>query len=149
VLDHLDATSTFDIRTVSEFPDVFLEKLPGMPPNREIEFVIELVAGTAPIFRRPYRMATNQLAELKEQLQELLDMGYIHPSTSPWGAPIIFVPKKDGTQRICVDYHYLNEVTSKNTYLLPRIDDLFDQKFSWSAGYYRRFIEGFLRFPCL
>jgi hypothetical protein len=97
VLDHLDATSTFDIRTVSEFPDVFLEKLPGMPPNREIEFVIELVAGTAPIFRRPYRMATNQLAELKEQLQELLDMGYIHPSTSSWGAPIIFVPKKDGT----------------------------------------------------
>jgi hypothetical protein len=68
-----------------------------MPPDREIKFVIELVLGTAPIFKRPYRMAANQLAELKEQLQELLDKGYIHPSASPWEAPIIFVPKKDGT----------------------------------------------------
>jgi hypothetical protein len=83
VLNHLDAASTLDIRTVSEFPDVFPEELPGMPPDREIEFVIELVPGTAPIFKGPYRMATNQLAELKEQLQELLDKGYIHPSTSP------------------------------------------------------------------
>jgi hypothetical protein len=96
-LNHLDAASTLDIRTVSEFPDVFLEELPGMPPDREIEFVIELVPGTAPIFKRPYRLATNQLAELKEELQELLDKGYIRPSASPWGAPIIFVPKKDGT----------------------------------------------------
>jgi hypothetical protein len=97
VLNHLDAISTLDIRTVSEYPDVFPEELPGMPPNREIEFVIELVPGTAPILKRPYRMATNQLAELKEQRQELLDKGYICPSTSPWGAPIIFVLKKDGT----------------------------------------------------
>jgi hypothetical protein len=98
-----------------------------MPPDREIEFVIELVPGTAPIFKRPYRMAANQLTELKEQLQELLDKGYIRSSASPWGALIIFVPKKDGTQRMCVDYHSLNEVTIKNKYPLPRIDDLFDQ----------------------
>jgi hypothetical protein len=105
----------------------FLEELLGMPPDREIEFVIELVPGTAPIFKRPYRMAANQLAELKEQFQELLDKGYIRPSASPWGAPIIFVLKKDGTQRMCVDYHFVNEDTIKNKYPLPRIDDMFDQ----------------------
>jgi hypothetical protein len=98
-----------------------------MPPDREIEFVIELVPGTAPIFMRLYRMAANQLAKLKEQLQELLDKGYICPSASPWGAPVIFVPKKDGTQRMCVDYRSLNEITIKKKYPLPRIDDLFDQ----------------------
>jgi hypothetical protein len=96
VLNHLDAVSTLDIRTVSEFPYVFPEELPGMPPDHEIEFVLELVPSTTAIFKRPYRMAANQLAELKEQLQELLDKGYIRPSASPWGAPIIFVPKKDG-----------------------------------------------------
>jgi hypothetical protein len=90
VLNHLDAISTLDIRIVSEYPDVFLEELPSMTPDREIEFVIELVPGTAPIFKRPYRMVANQLAELKEQLQELLDKGYIRPNASPWGAPIIF-----------------------------------------------------------
>jgi hypothetical protein len=127
VLNQLDATSTMDIRTVSEFPNVFPEELPGMPLDREIEFVIELVPGTAPIFKRPYRMATNQLPELKEQLQELLDKGYIRPSASPWGAPVIFVPKKDGTQRMCMDYRSLNEVTIKNMYPLPRIEGLFDQ----------------------
>jgi hypothetical protein len=97
VLNHLDAASTVDIRTVYKFLDVFLEELPGMPPDCEIEFVIELVPGTAPIFKRPYRMDANQLVELKEELQELLDKGYIHPSASPWGAPAIFVPKKDDT----------------------------------------------------
>jgi hypothetical protein len=97
VLNQLDAASTMDVMTVSEFPDVFPEELPGMPPDHEIEFVIELVPATAPIFKRPYRMAANQLAELKEQLQDLLNKGYIRPSASPWGAPIIFVPKKDGT----------------------------------------------------
>jgi hypothetical protein len=126
VLNHLDVASTMDIRTVSKYPDVFLEKLPGMPPDREFEFVIELVMGTVPIFKGPYRMAANQLAELKEQLEELFDMRYIHPSASPWGAPVIFVPKKDGTQRMCVDYRSLNEVTIKNKYPLTRIDDLFD-----------------------
>jgi hypothetical protein len=117
VLNQLDAASTMDVRTVPEFLDVFPEELPGMPPDREIEFVIELVPGTTPIFKRSYRMAANQLAELKEQLQELLDKGYIRPSASPWGAPIILVPKKDGTQRMCVDYRSLNEVTIKNKYL--------------------------------
>jgi hypothetical protein len=97
VLNHLDVVSTLDIRTISEYPYVFPEELPSMPPDREIEFVIELVPGTASIFKRPYRMATNQLAELKEQLEELLDKGYIRPSASPWGSPIIFVLKKDGT----------------------------------------------------
>jgi hypothetical protein len=127
VLNHLDATSTLDIRTISECPDVFPKELPGMPSDREIEFVIQLVPGTAPIFKRSYRMATNQLVKLKEQLQELLDKGYIHPSASQWGAPVIFVLKKDGTQRMCVDYRSLNEVTIKNKYPFPRIDDLFDQ----------------------
>jgi hypothetical protein len=98
-----------------------------MPPDRKIESVIELVLGTAPIFKREYRMAANQLAKLKEQLQELLDMGYIHPSASPWGAHGIFVLKKDGMQRMCMDYCSLNEVTIKNKYPLPRIDNLFDQ----------------------
>jgi hypothetical protein len=98
-----------------------------MPPDRKIEFVIELVPGTAPIFKRPYRMAANQLAELKEQFQELLDKGYIRPSASPWGAPVIFVLMKDGMQRMCMDYRSLNEVTIKNKYPSPRIDDLFDQ----------------------
>jgi hypothetical protein len=127
VLNHLDTVSTLDIRTVSEYLDVFPEELSGMPPDHEIEFVIELVPSTAPIFKRPYRMATNQLAELKEQLQELLDKGYIRPTASPWGAPVIFVPKKDGMQRMCVDYCSLNEVTIKNKYPLPRIDEIFDQ----------------------
>jgi hypothetical protein len=115
VLNQLDAASTMDVRTVYEFLDVFPEGLPGMPPDCEIEFVIELVPGAAPIFKRPNRMAANQLAELKEQLQELLDKGYIRPSASPWGAPVIFVPKKDGTKRMCVDYRSLNEVTIRNS----------------------------------
>jgi hypothetical protein len=97
VLNQLDVASTMDIMTVSEFLDVFPEELPGMPLDHEIEFVIEIVLGTALIFKRPYRMTANQLAELKEQLQELLDKGYIRPSASLWGAHVIFVPKKDGT----------------------------------------------------
>jgi hypothetical protein len=127
VLNHLDTTSTVDIRTVSKFLDVFPEELSGMTPDSEIEFVIGLVPDTAPIFKRPYRMTANQLAELKEQLQELLDKGYVCPSASPWRAHVIFVSKKDGTQRMCMDYHSLNEVTIKNKYPLSRIDDLFDE----------------------
>jgi hypothetical protein len=96
VLNLLDAASTMDIRILSEYLDVFPEEWLGMPPDHEIEFVIELVSATAPIFKRPYRMAPNQIAELKKQLQESLDKGYICPSASPWGAPVIFVPKKDG-----------------------------------------------------
>jgi hypothetical protein len=89
--------------------------------------VIELKPGTAPIYKTPFRMTTPELAELKGLLKELLEKGFIHPSSAPWGAPTIFVPKKDGTQRLCVDYRALNEVTIKNKYPLPRIDDLFDQ----------------------
>jgi hypothetical protein len=101
VLNHLDAASTLDIRTVSKYPDVFPEELLGRPPGREIEFVIELVPSSTPIFKRPYRIATNQLAELKEQLQELLDKGYIRTSASPWGAPVILYQRKM-VQRECV-----------------------------------------------
>jgi hypothetical protein len=112
---------------VCEYPDVFPEDLPGMPPDRDVEFVIELQPGTAPISKRPYRMPSKELAELKNQLQELLDKGYIRPTSSPWGSPALFVKKKDGSLRMCVDYHPLNAVTIKNKYPLPRIDVLFNQ----------------------
>jgi hypothetical protein len=101
--------------------------LPGIPPDRDIKFVIELKPGTAPIYKTPFRMITLELAELMEHIKELLEKGFIRPSASPWGAPMIFFPKKDGTQRLYVDYRALNEVTIKNKYPLPRIDDLFDQ----------------------
>jgi hypothetical protein len=114
------------VPVVNKFLDAFPEELPGMPPDRDIEFVIELKPGITPIYKTPYKMATPELAELKEHIKELLEKGFIHPSTSLWGAPVIFVLKKDGTQRLCVDYHALNEVTVKNKYPLPRIDDLFD-----------------------
>jgi hypothetical protein len=126
-VNQLEASQGFEVPVVIEFPDVLPEELPGMPPNRDIEFVIELKPGTTPIYKTPYRMATPELAELKEHIKELLEKGFICPSSSPFGAPMIFVPKKDGTQRLCVDYHALNEVTVKNKYPLPRIDDLFDQ----------------------
>uniref|UniRef100_A0A2N9F3Y9 RNA-directed DNA polymerase n=1 Tax=Fagus sylvatica TaxID=28930 RepID=A0A2N9F3Y9_FAGSY len=116
-----------DIPVVREFPDVFPEDLPGLPPDREVEFSIDLVPGTAPISKAPYRMAPAELKELKEQLEELLDKGFIRPSASPWGAPVLFVKKKDGSMRLCIDYRELNRVTIKNKYPLPRIDDLFDQ----------------------
>jgi hypothetical protein len=89
--------------------------------------VIELKPGTTPIHKTPYRMGTPELAELKEHIKELLEKGFIHPNPSPWGAPVIFVQKKDGTQRLCVDYRALNEVTVKNKYPMLRIDNLFDQ----------------------
>jgi hypothetical protein len=116
-----------DIQIVCEYPDVFPDDLPGMPPDRDIEFIIELQPGTAPISKRPYRMPPNELAELKIQLQDLLDKGFIRPSASPWGCPALFVKKKDNSQRLCVDYRPLNAVTIKNKYPLPRIDILFDQ----------------------
>jgi hypothetical protein len=126
-LNQLDTSQGHVVPVVNEFSDVFPEELPGMPPDRDIKFVIDLRPGTTPIYKRPYRMATQQLAELKEHIAESLEKGYIRPSSSPWGAPEIFVLKKDGTQRLCVDYHALNEVTIKNKYPLARIDDLFDQ----------------------
>jgi hypothetical protein len=111
---------------MEDFSDVFPEELPCMPPDRDIEFIIQLLPGTALIAKRPYRMGVDELEELKKQIKELQDKGFIRPSSSPWGAPVIFVDKKDGTQRMCVDYRSLNEVTIKNKYPLPRIDDLFD-----------------------
>jgi hypothetical protein len=107
--------------------DVFPKDLPILPPKRDVEFVIELKPGMAPISIRSYCMPPNELAELKTQLQDLLEKGFIRPSSSPWRCPAIFVKKKDQTLRMCVDYRPLNEVTIKNKYPLPRIDLLFDQ----------------------
>jgi hypothetical protein len=116
-----------DFLVVCEFLDVFPEDLPGLPLERDVEFLIELKLGMAPISRRSYRMPPNELAELKTQLQDLLGKGFIRLSSSPWGCPTIFVKKKDQTLRMCVDYRPLNEVTIKNKYPLPRINILFDQ----------------------
>jgi hypothetical protein len=116
-----------DIPIVCEYPDVFPDDLPGMPPDRDIEFIIELQPGTAPISKRSYRMPPNELIELKIQLQDLLDKGFIHPRASPWACPALFVKKKDNSLRLCVDYRPLNAVSIKNKYPLPRIDILFDQ----------------------
>jgi hypothetical protein len=112
---------------VRDFLDIFPEELPGMPPYREVEFVIDLLPGTAPISKRPYRMSVEELKELKKQLTALQEPGYIRPSSSPWGAVVLFIQKKDGSQGMCVDYRTLNDVTVKNKYPLPRIEDLFDQ----------------------
>ena len=116
-----------DILVVCEYADVCSEDLLGMPPDQDIEFIIELQLGTAPISKRPYRMPPKELAELKIQLQELLDKGFIRPSASPWGCLALFVKKKDENMRLCVDYRPLNAVTIKNKYPLPRIGVLFDQ----------------------
>ena len=116
-----------NIPVIREFPDVFPEELPGVPPEKEVDLSIEIVQRTTPISRAPYRIAPTELQELKTQLQELLDKGFIRPSVSPWGAPILFVKKKDGTLRMCIDYRQINKVTVKNKYPLLRIKDLFDQ----------------------
>ena len=122
--------SVFDILTVSDFPDVFPEELPGLPPHREIEFAIDVVPGATPASITPYKMVPLELKELKLQLQELLEKKkkrFIRLSVSPWGAPVLFVKKKDGTLWLSIDYRQLNKLTIKNKYLLPIIDDLFDQ----------------------
>jgi hypothetical protein len=149
-VNQLDASQGSEVPVVNEFPDVFPEDLPGLPPDRDIEFVIDLKPGTTLIYKTPCRMATPELAELKEHIKDLLEKEFIRPSSSPWGAPIIFVPKKDGTQRLCMDYHALNVVTIKNKYPLPRIDDLFDQlhgacvfsKIDLRSGYHQLKIRG-------
>jgi hypothetical protein len=115
------------IKVVSEFLEEFPKDLPGMPPERKVEFAIELLPGTAPIFKRAYRVSGPELVELKKQIDELSEKGYIRQSTLPWAAPVLFVEKKDGTRRMCIDYRALNKVTIKNKYPLPRIEDLFDQ----------------------
>nr|GEZ11843.1 putative reverse transcriptase domain-containing protein [Tanacetum cinerariifolium] len=116
-----------DIPVVKEFSDIFPEDLPSLPPVRQVEFQINLIPEAAPIARTLYRLAPLEMQELSNQLQELTDRVFIRPSTSPWGAPILFVKKKDGSFRMCIDYRELNKVTIKNHYPLPRIDDLFDQ----------------------
>ncbi|KAB2595534.1 S ribonuclease [Pyrus ussuriensis x Pyrus communis] len=145
MLDEAAPSRVEDVRVIRHFPDVFPEDLPGLPPDRDMEFTIELLPGNNPISLTPYRMAPAELRELKVQLQELVDKGFIEPNTSPWGAPVLFVRKKDGTLRLCIDYRQLNRVTIKNSYPLPRIDDLFDQlrgacvfsKIDLRSGYYQ------------
>ncbi|KAL8132071.1 hypothetical protein AgCh_007823 [Apium graveolens] len=134
-----------DILIVRDFLDVFPDELPGLPPDREIEFTIDLAPGTEPVSKAPYRMAPVEMKELAAQLQELLDKGVIRPSVSPWGAPVLFVKKKDGSMRLCIDYREINKLKIKNKYPLPRIDDLFDQpkgascfsKIDLRSGYHR------------
>nr|GEX51326.1 putative reverse transcriptase domain-containing protein [Tanacetum cinerariifolium] len=116
-----------DVPVVQEFLEVFPEDLPGIPPTRQVEFQKDLVPGAAPVARAPYRLAPSEMKELADQPQELTDKGFIRPSSSPWGAPVLFVKKKDGSFRMCIDYQELNKLTVKNRYPLPRIDDLFDQ----------------------
>ena len=115
------------VLVVSDFPDVFLDELPGLPPQREIEFKIDLYPGNEPISISPYRIAALEQKEQRKKLDQLLNIGFISLNTSPWGAPVLFVKKHDETLRLCVDYKRLNRVTVKNKYPLPRIDDLFDQ----------------------
>ncbi|GKD57834.1 putative reverse transcriptase domain-containing protein [Tanacetum coccineum] len=115
-----------DVPIVRDFPEVFPEDLPGIPPARQVEFQIDLVPGAAPVARAPYRLAPSEMKELAEQLQKLSDKGFIRPSSSPWGAPVLFVNKKDGSFLMCIEYRELKELTVKNRYPLPRIDDLFD-----------------------
>jgi hypothetical protein len=123
----IDAVSKLeDHEVLKEFKDVFQE-VPGLPPKKDIDFSINLMLGAAPVSKDPYRMSTPELKELQLQLEELPKKGYIHPSMSPCGAPVLFVKKKDGTLRLCIDFRQLNKVTIKKKYPLPRIDDLFDQ----------------------
>jgi len=116
-----------DYPVLQEFKDVFLEEVPGLPSNKDTDFTANLVTRETLVSKAPYRMSTPKLVELTMQLQELMDKNYIRPSVSPWGAPVLFVKKKDGMLRLCIDYTQLNKVTIKNNYPLPRIDDLFDQ----------------------
>ena len=122
-----DSRAPYGVPIVSEFVDIFSEELPDLPPCREVDFTIDLVPGATPISKAPYCLSPAELQELKKQLQELTNSGFIRPSTLPWGAPVLFVKKKDGSLRMCIDYRMLNSVTVKNKHPLLRIDDLFDQ----------------------
>ncbi|GJR91887.1 putative reverse transcriptase domain-containing protein [Tanacetum coccineum] len=116
-----------NVPIVQDFLKVFPEDFPGLPPTRQVEFQIDLIPGVAPVAQAPYRLAPSEMKELSELLKELSDKGFIRPSSSPWGAPVLFVKKKDGSFRMCIDYRELNKLTVKNRYPLLRIDDLFDQ----------------------
>ncbi|KAJ9557529.1 hypothetical protein OSB04_012143 [Centaurea solstitialis] len=122
-----EAKKLEDIPVIRNYPEVFPDELPGLPPTKQVEFRIDLIPGAAPVAKAPYRLAPTEMWELSTQIQELLDKGYIQPSSSPWGAPVLFVKKKDGSLRMCIDYRELNKLTIKNRYPLPRIDDLYDQ----------------------
>ena len=122
-----EGTLVDEIPVVREFPYVFPDDIASLPPDREVEFTIDFIPRTEPISIPPYRMAPAELRELKAQLEELLSKGFIRPSISPWGAPVLFMKKKDGSLRLCIDYRQLNRVTIRNQYPLPRIDELFDQ----------------------
>ncbi len=126
-VNSLKGVSLEDVPVVREYPDVFPEELPGLPPDRDVEFLIELLPGTGPIAKRPYKMDVDELKELKKQLKEQFEKGFIRPSSSSWGAPVLFVEKKDSSKRLVMDYRSLNEMTIKNKYPLPNINDLFDQ----------------------
>ncbi|GKC84970.1 hypothetical protein Tco_1140687, partial [Tanacetum coccineum] len=116
-----------DVPIVQDFLDVFPEDLSGLPLTLQVEFQINLIPGAAPVARAPYRLATSEMKELSKQLKELSDKGFIRPSSSPWGALVLFVKKKDGSFQMCIDYRELNKLTVKNRYPLPKIDDLFNQ----------------------
>ncbi|GKC50035.1 putative reverse transcriptase domain-containing protein [Tanacetum coccineum] len=132
---------------VQIFPDVFPDELSGLPPEREVEFTTELIHGAQPISKDPYRMAPLELKERKDQLQELLERGFIRPSVSPWGVPVLFVKKKDGSMRLCIDYRELNRITVRNKYPLPRIEEFFDQganffsKIDLRSGYHQLHVK--------
>ncbi|XP_070040081.1 uncharacterized protein [Nicotiana tomentosiformis] len=122
-----EAPTLESVPVVNEFPEVFPDELPGILPDREIYFGIDVMTRTQPISYYALQDGTNIIEEQKEQLKDLLEKGFIRPSVSPWGTPVLFVRKKDGSLRMCIDYQQFNKVTIKNKYLLPRIDDLFDQ----------------------
>ncbi|GJW25827.1 hypothetical protein Tco_0039638 [Tanacetum coccineum] len=117
-----------DVPIIRDFPEVFPEDFPGLPPARLVEFRIDLIPRAALVARAPYQLAPSEMKELSEQLQELFDKGFIRPSSSPWGAPVLFVKKKDGSFRMCIDYRELNKLTVKNRYPLPRIQYLFENR---------------------
>ncbi|GKE09025.1 putative reverse transcriptase domain-containing protein [Tanacetum coccineum] len=123
----VDEPRISDIPVVQDFTDVFLEYLLGLPPQRQVKFFIDLVPGATPVAKSPYRLAPSGMQKLFDQLQELQDKGFIRPSHSPWGAPMLFMRKKGGSFCMCIDHRELNKLTIKNRYPLPRIDDLFDQ----------------------
>nr|GEZ87918.1 putative reverse transcriptase domain-containing protein [Tanacetum cinerariifolium] len=123
----VDEPGISDITVVRDFTDVFPEDLSGIPPQRQVEFRIDLALGSTPVVKSPYRLTPSEMQELSGKLQELQNKGFIRPSHSPWGAPVLFLKKKDGSFRMCIDYRELNKLTVKNRYPLPRIDDLFDQ----------------------
>ncbi|GJU14924.1 putative reverse transcriptase domain-containing protein [Tanacetum coccineum] len=125
--DNSEGKRLEDVPIVRDFPEVFPKDLPGIPPARQVEFQIDLVPGAAPVARAPYRLAPSEMKEMAKELQELFDKGFIRPNSSPWGASVLFVKKKDRSFRMCIDYQELNKLTVKNRYPLPRINDLFDQ----------------------